>query len=778
MLRELPATLAVSVLQASIMPLNVQLQSIPQDLHRLAVQAAFPDITSKGSLSLDVSLVGTPAAITALSAFPSLLQASQQTAKLISISSTTRFQGPFADKPHNQADNLDPFITTLRSALESQPEVVDLSGLELSSDLTATVMDALASLSEIRELSIRVPAVEERSMSLLSGLATFTWISSLCIDSLERISCFEGNPCLEYIQHLTNLTKLVLRGHYEKIHGGHPATFLQSLPCLRELELPAFFQNALAHAGGQMSYLTSLTLVQSSVEKKTETHDVSLGLLTLTALRTLDMQRCRLPSEEPVVGTQLAASFQHLPQLQSIKLPELYSTSQIFHTAAVLDALPSTSLTSLSLKVPSMRGDMRAGPDGRVMFDGRITREHFTAAWATICGMSSLRDLTVVGCNFHVRTHSDRSALQVGRSTISQLKALTSLYLSGDLPYELDDLSKLTCLQVLHVKCTRLPDEDVQELLCSLACLPRLTNVAVAYELHTCSEVQLCEAFRRMTSVTSLDMSGWSSALQPQNPSKQLRPPTCSLGSSSADVVCALSQMRVLNISHRRIDSATAVSLKNVLPALQCLVEFNMAGCSCGQELIEITQGLGAVTGLERLDLSFNDLSCAASDVAVAFGMLRNLQYVNLRRSNLWKVQDLDVVVSSLQGMSGLLTIDLSLNIVQWKCGQDSAASVQPGTSCSAVVRPDALDLCSALVGLIRTTPSLRCVLVQHQCLLHGDPSAFEQLQECLEHATMSDTFRLMDLCRVCDSMEPYLTLSRRPLRQFLKSFELRQEGA
>ena len=85
-LRELPTNLAVFVLQASAVPLNVQLPALPEDLHGLAVQAAFPDIVARGCLSLDVALVGTAAATAALSAFPGLLQQAQQTANLIQIS--------------------------------------------------------------------------------------------------------------------------------------------------------------------------------------------------------------------------------------------------------------------------------------------------------------------------------------------------------------------------------------------------------------------------------------------------------------------------------------------------------------------------------------------------------------------------------------------------------------------------------------------------------------------------------------------------------------------
>lgn len=68
MLTQLPTNLAF-VVHASIVPVNVQLPALPQDLHSLAVHALFPEIASQGSLGLDVS-VGTAAAIAALSASP------------------------------------------------------------------------------------------------------------------------------------------------------------------------------------------------------------------------------------------------------------------------------------------------------------------------------------------------------------------------------------------------------------------------------------------------------------------------------------------------------------------------------------------------------------------------------------------------------------------------------------------------------------------------------------------------------------------------------------
>lgn len=163
-LRELPTNLAVSVLQVSAVPLNLQLPMLPEDLHGLALQASLPDIVARGCLSLDLARVGIAAATAALSAFPGLLQQAQQTAKLIQISLTKSEYNCIDFRSQCEPDMWDrveraaqPLVEALISAFESQPESVDISGIALSSAATGEVLQQATRSCNIRHFGMCMP---------------------------------------------------------------------------------------------------------------------------------------------------------------------------------------------------------------------------------------------------------------------------------------------------------------------------------------------------------------------------------------------------------------------------------------------------------------------------------------------------------------------------------------------------------------------------------------------------------------------------------------------
>lgn len=618
MLRELPTTLAVSVLQASAVPFSMQLPFLHQDHHTLAVQAAFPEITSQGSLSLDMSVLDTTAAVAALIAFPVLLQASHQAAQRIQISASkvTKDESLAASIPADMAanldsfsssegndlgtapvdtgttvpadtthpvsdldDNLKPLIVSLRSALQSQPELVDLSELAVSSELIASVLEPLASITGVRALSI-----------VLSDL---------------------------------------------------------------------------------------------------ESH--------------------------------------------SVDFPGLLETS-------------CACLTSLQLQLPPM------GQQPRVRLVTHA-KDQLSAVWDSICGLSKLRDLSVVIGD--PQSKKEPGGTREGHkelSDLTQLSLLTRLCLAGESgQYKLAGLSTLTCLRVLRLRCFKFPDDDVQELVCGLKGLSSLVDVAVGCELMLKKvKAELCNAFRCMPSVTSIDLS-----IRPEE-----RYSIVMFGGLSPDSVAAVgavSQLRVLSLANSRIDKQTAVALKHALPALRCLKDFSIAGCCCQIQLRDIMQGLGALAGLEQLDLSHNLLLYAASETAATLRKLTNVQYVNLKRTRLGVEHVFDTVVGGLHGLSGLLKVDLSQNVSE-DSGELHYHSIlaaqehQPGRNTGAE-DCSADNLCSILVGLIQATDSLRCVLVDRIDLSGCSAGAFKLLQQCLEGATRNDCSRLKELCHVLDTV-------------------------
>lgn len=201
------------------------------------------------------------------------------------------------------------------------------------------------------------------------------------------------------------------------------------------------------------------------------------------------------------------------------------------------------------------------------------------------------------------------------------------------------------------------------------------------------------------------------------------------MSSGVVDGLSSLTQLLALSVGNRKIDMSTAVALKI---ALQFLKQFSLANFWCEQELREIMLGLGVVPELEQLDLSSNDLSCAAPESAVALRCLICLQSLNLKYAML-ESTGFGSGSGRFAWYAGIIEIDFSCN---------NAFKKYPGGAISA------------LVALISETNSLRCVFFNQHDLYSHNSEAFRQLQECLEHATYNDPLRLVELEGVCGDVE------------------------
>ena len=121
----------------------------------------------------------------------------------------------------------------------------------------------------------------------------------------------------------------------------------------------------------------------------------------------------------------------------------------------------------------------------------------------------------------------------------------------------------MTRLRILSVQCTDLADGAVQQLVCSLAHLPALTDVTIGCEWPaSMADAELQACFGALASVTSLDVSA-----------------RFALRAGLVSGVAALTQLHALNIGHRTIDMGAALALRGALPALQLLKHFSMANC-------------------------------------------------------------------------------------------------------------------------------------------------------------------------------------------------------
>ena len=271
-------------------------------------------------------------------------------------------------------------------------------------------------------------------------------------------------------------------------------------------------------------------------------------------------------------------------------------------------------------------------------------------------------------------------------------------------------MSSLTRLRILSVQCTDLADGAVQQLVCSLAHLPALTDVTIGCEWPaSMADAELQACFGALASVTSLDVSA-----------------RFALRAGLVSGVAALTQLHALNIWHRTIDMGAALALRGALPALQLLKHFSMANCQCMEGMGEIMAGLCSVTGLEKLDLSGNDLSPETADeVAEALRALSHLQTINLPHTK--TKREIQEVWGALHGTKGLLRVDLSLT---YPFPEDWAAGVE------------------LLIDLINASESLRCVELdfKFERPLYDVITEIGALEHCLDGVAMKDPLRLLDL--------------------------------
>ena len=291
----------------------------------------------------------------------------------------------------------------------------------------------------------------------------------------------------------------------------------------------------------------------------------------LTGLRTLDLSQCRVLDHSGRTSHALAASLERLPELRMLKLPELKALSD-WSIVAVVRALSSYhSITSLALRLP-----------GKCLYFGAHPAQE--DLWATVCALSTLQDLTVKG---PYEVLPMRKCIASGKtatnSALGSLSCLTQLCVFGDFSqYQLSGVSSLTCVCTLSVQCSGLCDEDMQELVCSLAHLPHLTDVTLECDWPaSVADAELQACFGALASVTRLDVSGWQSPCDRKRwlPAARLNAPMSALRAGVVSAVGALTQLRALSIGHRVIDRDTAVVLRGALPALQVLKQSSMANC-------------------------------------------------------------------------------------------------------------------------------------------------------------------------------------------------------
>ena len=162
--------------------------------------------------------------------------------------------------------------------------------------------------------------------------------------------------------------------------------------------------------------------------------------------------------------------------------------------------------------------------------------------------------------------------------------------------------------------------------------------------------------------------------------------------------------------------------------------------------------GLRMVTGLQELDLSFTDLSCAAAEISAALRQFSALQILNLRYGMLTAPRDLATGLDALHEMSAVLKVDMSAN----KCRERYQSFDVLGKPLPAyyVPRTEPKDIIRAMIDLVTRVDSLRCVLVDNDDIGSSDSVEFRQLEDCLEVARKNDSFRLEQVQSVCDDVE------------------------
>lgn len=285
---QLPEHLLISVLRESGHGLDCHLRRLQQQqLHSVAVHAAFPELAKEGSLVLQCSTVSYGAAAVALGVLTKLPAVTSLS--LDDLTLLIDFSEPVS------SDVLQ-FSFALDLALRSCPQHISLKFAAISRDHVGNLMYSMSCNTRIQSLQLSIPSLCQSSqLSLLNGLARLTTLQSLHLSaSLEKEAFSEWDELprptfsVHVLSSLALLTFLQIDSKSEwcddmsleaAVDVSKLSQCLKGIGCLQHLHIPLMlhddieFDSLAAALVVQSTCLTHLTLTACGDDSEDEDNE-------------------------------------------------------------------------------------------------------------------------------------------------------------------------------------------------------------------------------------------------------------------------------------------------------------------------------------------------------------------------------------------------------------------------------------------------------------------------------------------------------------------------
>ena len=354
-LEQLSHDLAVSVLQSTTASLDKQLNHLPQYMHALCVEAAFPQLLTHDTLSIDYDALSVANSFTVFQTVCST-QGPLRALHITSHSQTLQFCPPLHDicmqAMHITLElNLRGGLQHIGDRISEFAGNTALTHLEL----TAVPPDGCMETEDDNGDECDIPSDCEVLFAKFFGLVSLKHMPSMSV-SFAQLGSFDRLQMSVTLAQLTHLTSLYLRCCMLDIHSVDSlALVFQKLPDLRQLHVeyatdPGLFgepwENPCERLFAGVQHLTALTLGGYACWPS----GIGAVLGDVTGLHCCDLFGVSL---EPEHAPALAEALRHMRDLQHLSLRFSLESSANGSEALlpVLDALTVAGTLSSCTKL-------------------------------------------------------------------------------------------------------------------------------------------------------------------------------------------------------------------------------------------------------------------------------------------------------------------------------------------------------------------------------------------------------------------------------------------
>lgn len=718
-LGNLPDELAISVIQASPASLDYQVESLPHDLHHLALRAAFPDLKAGGILSLDCSKCSLDTATAVLNLYPAACSGSPKQLRIQSL--------------HPEAvpeAKVEAFFSALEDAVRSGPPDVCIERVNIPANSLQGLLVALVANTSLQNLKISSIFVHHFSARTIPG--------HIADDGRRHVNV--PSVFAENISELASLRRLILRNDVSSDEVATQRVLVHSMQLPTLLTMLDFDHLGPVDAEILSSMIPALATLKSLslcfwADSDPIADRLSASIATLTTLTSLTLtEKDALTAWDPDRAHRVLPSISHLTALKELDLAGcILDRSGVLQVLAAMPRLPL--LQSISLKVTAV-GTVTIATLESLIAAGNCKKVNLQSVWQNlpdavrgelICerlrSMTSLESLSLRSCSV-----SETPGRGINEA-LGALTGLTHLHLSHVFNTEpttgiaLGVLGRLMKLRYLELDDfldkgkfgeTDEANTDEDELF-------RGSRIHTVHLQMYQVPMQLASFFARLTSLTELRMV---SCLF----SRGVFPAFC------ASLGC-LTQLKDLNLTgitqrtfHGYVASEPLVAALKLLSQLKSLTISRCGFDFQNGAVRTVIQGVGHLTTLTYLSLKRVNLDAVHSDsIVTTLCGLMNLEVLVLASCDVCDIC-MSAIAEGIRGLPRLRVLDLTESRITDQGAEYLATALYAVVSLRQVFIKKSsirLDGAKSLLATVGRKDPTRCLDMVTACRYASRPTSF-----------------------------------------------------